>query len=250
MANGCDNYLVLNLLQVSVALPKPYSKLTRKGNNWKNLESLIVSHVSNEADMFIPISVTNDAKWKEYLTLWYPGQSDIVKTIADHYSNIGRMRDKLKAFIGDSTFHCNTRWIAYGYPNKTYMLDYSRMGGQHGTDIIAMFIGTKTIISAAQNIDKTFPDFAKSYQSYLLSHARTGDPNTYRVMSGPSPTVPLERVKTLDHNLTVVEAGPKGFSTIQDKINSKEVCDFWRNIFAQETKSLGKSKLTFLSCVL
>jgi carboxylesterase type B len=221
-----------------------------KGNNWKNLESLIVSHVSNEANVFIPASVTNDAKWKEYLTQWYPSQSDIVTAITDYYSNIGSMQDKLKAFVGDSTFHCNTRWIASGYSNKTYMLEYSRMGGQHGTDILAMFIGTKTIVAAAQNIDTTFPDFAKSYQSYLLSHARTGDPNTYRLKSGPSPTVPWEKVKSPDHDFNVVEAGPNGFSTIQDKINSKKVCDFWQNLFAQETKTLGISKLPSLRCIM
>ena len=151
------------------------------------------------------------------------------------------MQDKLRAFIGDSIFHCNSRWIASGYPNKTYAMVYSRIGGFHATDVLAMFIGTKTFVSTVQNIDTTFPDFAKSYQSYLLSHAQTGDPNTHRLKSGPSPTVPWETVKSLDHDLLSVEAGPNGFSTIQDKVNSKEVCDFWLNLFAQESKTLGMS---------
>jgi carboxylesterase type B len=220
-------------------------KLTGQGNNWKKLDSLIVSHVSNEADIFIPLSVTSDAKWKDYLTQWYPGQSDVVKSITDHYSNKSSMNNRLKAYIGDSTFHCNTRWIASAYPDKTYMLQYSRMAGQHGIDVLAMFMGTKTVLASAQNMDKTFPDFANAYQSYLLSHARTGDPNTYRLQSGPSPTVPWEKVGSLDHDITVVDAGPSGFSTVQDQINSKEACDFWLNLFAQETKNLGMLRPPF-----
>ncbi|KAF2666244.1 alpha/beta-hydrolase [Microthyrium microscopicum] len=129
----------------------------QSGNHWKNLESLIVSHVSNEADIFIPTSVTSNAKWQEYLTQWYPDQ-------------------------------------------------YSRMGGQHGVDVLATYIGTKTGLSAAQNADKAFPAFAKAYQSYLLSQAKTGDPNMYRLKSGPSPTIPLEKVSFLqpDEEVTVL----------------------------------------------
>jgi carboxylesterase type B len=220
-------------------------RLTGQGNHWKKLEPLIVSHVSNEADIFIPLSVTNDAQWKDYLTQWYPSQSDVVKSIMDHYSNKSTMKDKLKAYIGDSIFHCNTRWIASGYSNKTYMLQYSRMAGQHGVDILATFIGSKTALAAAQNMDKTFPDFGKAYQSYLLSHARTGDPNMYRLKTGPSPTVPWGKVGSLDQDITVVDAGPNGFSIIPDAVNSKEACDFWLNLFAQETKNLGLSKPPF-----
>jgi hypothetical protein len=119
------------------------------------------------------------------------------------------------------------------------------MAGQHGVDILATFMGTKTGIAVAQNMDKTFPDFGMAYQSYLLSHALTGDPNKYRLKSGPSPTVPWETVGSLDHDITVVDAGPNGFTTTQDAVNSKEACDFWLNLFAHESKTLGMGNPSF-----
>jgi hypothetical protein len=83
--------------------------------------------------------------------------------------------------------------------------------------------------------DRTFGDFATKFQAYLTSHARTGDPNKFKHSS----TVEWPIVKMGPTLGNVLNATDTGFQLIEDLRTRKEDCDFWRDVLAGMTSSLG-----------
>jgi hypothetical protein len=98
--------------------------------------------------------------------------------------------------------------------------------------------------------DPGFAQFAPVYQDYLLSHARTGDPNTLRSKGA---AVQWPKVKVGDTFGNVLDAGKSGFSIIEDPLTKAEDCDIWTDILAGITKAGGKSPYSqsprFIACL-
>lgn len=210
------------------------------GNYWKKMDSIIVTHVADEGEMFTPKDVTNQTQWKAYLDKTYPRQPSFVKQIMNHYSPVNTTRQMAKLFVDDSTFRCNTRFITQAYPGITYSGRYARLGGLHGTDIIATFYSPGSILAAASLIEKNFENFAAVYQSYLLSHSRSGDPNKFSVKTGSLKAINWPKVQDTPKGFTnVLNAGVDGFSLIVDMDTAKDICDFWLAFQTGLTKSLG-----------
>ena len=85
-----------------------------------------------------------------------------------------------------------------------------------------------------------FGGFAQAYQSYLSSHARSGDPNTYRKKISLPPTVNWPKAGSSGDRVEgVLEAGNLGFGVISDDQVGKETCAFWQEIAEAVTREGG-----------
>jgi carboxylesterase type B len=188
--------------------------------------------------MFVPSKVEeNDitAVVKHYFGT-YPFTAS---AIINRYSSIPDVKARIKALFQFSTFTCHNRFISEGFKGKTYNLQYSRGAGFHGSDIGADFFDKDAAFNLATLKDRTFGTFAVTFQSYLISHARTGDPNKLREEGA------LEwPIVTLGETLTgVLNATDRGFELISDQMTRGKDCDFWKDELARMTNSLGESTL-------
>ncbi|KAF1987591.1 alpha/beta-hydrolase [Aulographum hederae CBS 113979] len=227
------------------------------GNYWKNLSSILITHVRDEAKLFVQPHIVNDAIFTANLNAVLPVPDDknkiIQNAILAQYPATGFPTPDLrvKAFLQDMLFTCNVRFIADAYTEpgvitKTYAGTYTRGIGLHGTDMAFDFYspqGGVWDIAAA----KTFPGlqgFAQSVQSYLAGFAISGDPNAVRLktQSLAQPTVdwPLIINRRDEENLAnVLESGDSGFGLVTDFVPGRKVCEFWKNVYAGMTSMEG-----------
>lgn len=85
------------------------------------------------------------------------------------------------------------RYLNDTYDGKNYNLQYSVTLGLYATDLLPTFYDLSLNLSAIEInllLIPGFGDFAQGYQSYLISHARTGDPNTYKKKFNIPPAIP------------------------------------------------------------
>ena len=234
------------------------------GNYFKGVDSLILSHVSDEAFIFTPTNIQTDADFNAFLQSAFPNyaqKSGVNAAIEARYppvtggsSNYSTEFDRTKAFGGDSSFYCNVRYLTDAYDGKNYNLRYGVTPGFHATDLLPTFYDLNLDLSAFGN-DVSYPlipgfgAFAQAYQSYLVSHARTGDPNVYKkTLNVPSAITWPKPSSGGDQISGVLNAGDLGFSVVADSQTEESVCGFWREVAAAVTNLGGMSllSLTFL----
>lgn len=214
------------------------------GNFYKGIQSLILSHVSNEAFTFTPLEVTNDAQFSAYISEIFPPYAQsagVNAAIEARYppvmsagSNYTTEFDRTEAALGDSSFYCNVRYLSDAYNGVNYNLQYSVTPGLHATDLLPTFYDLNINLTAL-GIDALYPlipgfgSFAQAYQSYLVSHARSGDPNTYAKPLNVPPTINWPKAGSSSANelTNVLNAGDSGFSLITDTDTTEVVCEFW-----------------------
>jgi carboxylesterase type B len=204
------------------------------GNIAPGIESIINSHTFDEAAMFTP-STVDDAVINAVLDLYFGTSPATKSAILKKFSTISNAKARIKSLYQFSTFTCSNRFISEGFPGKTYNLQYSRGTGYHGSDIGADFYIAKSGFDFSSLTDRTFGTFATTFQQYLLSHARTGNPSTLREKG--SIEWPLV---TMGPTLTgVMNATDKGFELIADEKTREEDCGFWKDVLAGMTSSMG-----------
>ncbi|KAL8685054.1 MAG: hypothetical protein Q9218_008000, partial [Villophora microphyllina] len=211
--------------------------------------SFIFSHVSDEADLFVPPSVKTDAEFNAFIANIFPPYSQtsgINSLIEARYppipSNYTTERDRLKGVLQESSFVCNIRYLSDAYAGKNYNIQYSRTPGLHATDLLPTFYNLNLDLPVFGQ-DVPFPilpgfgNFAQAYQSYLTSHARTGDPNTYKKTINIPPAIhwPKQSGTGGDKFVRVLKAGDLGFGLLEDGQTARSRCDFWRNVQAAVT---------------
>ena len=161
-------------------------------------------------------------------------------------SNYTTERSRLKAVLQDSSFVCNIRYLSDAYAGKNYNLQYSVTPGLHATDLLPTFYNLNLDLSSLATelslpLVPGFGNFAQAYQSYLTSHARTGDPNTYRKSLNIPPAIPWPKPGAAGDAFTgVLNAGDLGFSLITDEQTARSRCDFWVQVAAAVTDLGGK----------
>lgn len=220
------------------------------GNFFRSVESLIVSHVSDESSMFVPASVNQDSDVDDFINSVFAGSDTVREAVLQRYPpstspGVGYTdaKGRLGALIRDGTFTCNVRYIAMAYacPNcrkpssSVYGLQYSRAPGTHGSDIMPTFFNPTGTLAMLLGSDPVLAAFATSYQSYLTSHARTGNPNTHRLSNSTIEWPKISAGPTLGN---VLDAGDAGFRLVTDEQTTAEICDFWLDMQAAMT-SLG-----------
>ena len=227
------------------------------GKFYKGIDSLILSHVSDEAFIFVPPDVTTDAQFATYVAEVFPpyAQSAGVNAAIDaHYppvmsgtSNYTTEFNRIKALLAESSFQCNVRYLSDAYDGKNYNLQYSVTPGFHATDLLPTFYDLNIDLTALGN-DVQYPlipgfgSFAQAYQSYLVSHARSGDPNKFaKPLNIPAainwPKAGSSSANTLTN---VLNAGDLGFSVISDQETTESACGFWREVAAAVTNLGGE----------
>jgi carboxylesterase type B len=247
-----DGTLIRQLPQLELA----------QGNFWKGIDSLIVSHVRDEALIFVDQNIKTNQQWADFLRKIEPefeGREKFLDELAHLYPPINGTKtgivsdasmpkspyktefQRTKAFVQDAAFTCLTRSVASAYENKTYLAQYSVTPGFHATDLAATFNNDGNFLLMNElKLPLKFLDAAsKSWQSYLTSHAITGNPNTRRIKTGSHPTIQWPLPKLGGEEVTnVLDAGDKKFSLIKDTTNLKSHCDFFVDLETKITKLL------------
>lgn len=150
-------------------------------------------------------------------------------------------RQRLDIFFRDLVFSCNIRALTDAYSGKNFNLQYSTIPYVHGADVIADFYyrGFDLDLYQIPGLFDGYGDFAETYQSYLVSHARTGDPNTYRKSHKGFKAIPWPRPNNRGDLLKgVLNTTDTGFEVITDEQTRRSTCRFWQEI-AKELTELG-----------
>lgn len=236
------------------------------GNFYKGIDSLILSHVSDEAIIFTPTDIQTDADFNAFVQFAFPAYAQtagVNAAIEARYPpvmsgttmNYSTEFDRTKALLGDNSFYCNVRYLTDAYAGKTYNLRYAVTPGFHATDLLPTFYDLNLDLDIfGDDVDYPlvpgFGGFAQAYQSYLVSHARSGDPNTYKATINVPPAITWPEPVTGGDEITgVLQAGDLGFSVVSDAQTTESVCGFWREVAAAVTNLGGEffSSLWFLS---
>ncbi|KAL8820359.1 MAG: hypothetical protein Q9223_001408 [Gallowayella weberi] len=223
------------------------------GNHNKIPTSFIFSHVSNEADLFVPSNVKTDQQFTTFLESIFPPYSKangVNAAIEARYPpvttgpgphNYTTERARVKDLLAESGFLCNIRDLSDAYAGKNYNLRYSVTPGLHATDLLPTFYNLNLDLDIfGKNIPfpliPGFGAFAQAYQSYLTSHARTGDPNVYKKTRNIPPAISWPKPGNSGDSFTgVLNAGDLGFSIIEDGQTKRSRCGFWRDVAAAVT---------------
>jgi hypothetical protein len=215
--------------------------------NFHPVDSLILSHVSDESVLFVDGHIQTDAEFTTFLDSIFPnytlaaGLNAIVEEFyppVSTNSTYATETDRVLAFVRESSFTCNVRHLteAYGDSN-VYNLQYSVTPGWHATDLLPTFF------SAALSLDSLVPLFegiSWAYQSYLTSYIKNGDPNPDRAIFNIPSAIEWKHPDSSGEQITgVLNVGDLGFSWISDTQNEKTPCDFWREVAAAAT-NLGR----------
>ncbi|CAL8578603.1 hypothetical protein XPA_004372 [Xanthoria parietina] len=209
--------------------------------------NLILSHVSEEAYLFVPSSIKESEDFTatvEYIYPAYAKRAGITSSMTARYGerNYTTASKRFKALLGDSSFYCNVRCLTDAYKGQTWNLKYSVLPGLHGTDILPTFYNLNLDLdgfgkSVPFPLVPGFGGFAQAYQSYLVSHARTGDPNTHRKKIGLSPIRAWPKPDGSGDSVEgVLQAGNLGFSVVSDGQVRRETCDFWQEMMEALTR--------------
>jgi len=203
------------------------------GNYAKNLESLIVTHVSDEANMFTRRDrVYNDTNFRSYLNWQYRNNSAVTEAIMNYYpmDKYQDGRSRLMDYTMHSSFTCTTRFVASAYPNITYMAQFE---GNHGSDIAADFFDGS---STAGKLSSLFSgsNANEKYQLYLTSYAQSGSPNKFKSDDTPD----WDKINFGPVIENVLEVTSR-FRLIKDFQTTKADCDILENSFAAATAEAG-----------
>ncbi|KAF3482583.1 carboxylesterase family protein [Arthroderma uncinatum] len=208
-----------------------------RGKYWKHLDSLVVSHVFDEGGPFIRSNDTLTSLHSLVQSLFPAYAAEAVSTLADHYNLNKPSYESVKTIgsklVRDAIFACNIRAIVQGYPQRSYLMQYSPRAATHGADVAAVWYSP-----ALYNV--TIPLFA-GYQSYLLSHAITNDPNSLRDQALTPPTIAWPRVAGTDKEKlrNVLNVGDTGYQLIADEQVLKSSCDIWQQVLLDATRQGG-----------
>ena len=161
------------------ALP---GKLLLTGQYDKSL-NLLVGHNSNEGLLFTDPRITNTAGFLQVLSTNFPNlphssETYITETLyppifdgSKGYTNeVGRV----SLAIAESTFSCNTNYLARAYKNNTHNYLFSVPPGIHGEDVPYTFFNGAPGAAAASVIA---PKTATALQEYITSFVINGRPS-------------------------------------------------------------------------
>lgn len=186
----------------------------------------MVTHTANEGAIFVPNPLPNDFLTTVISAVFPPNSSDIVSRIIDAYHPAPPQITKeqfTSTIVADLLIKCNARYLVEAYAGKVHLAQYSVGNATHGSDIAAVFY-------EPQIYPSPIPLYS-AYDSYLTSHAITGDPNKLRnktstvewaVVSNPNSEQPGNVLNVTDN----------GFSLINDMEISKQLCEVWQSAFA------------------
>ncbi|KAF2454648.1 Alpha/Beta hydrolase protein [Lineolata rhizophorae] len=227
------------------------------GNSWQGLESMIVSHVRDEAELFVDGHIQTDNEFSEFLKEVFPrytAEAGINRAIEQFYPPLSgsnkydTQATRVKDFVRDFSFTCNARILNEAYGSKTFKMQYSVTPGWHAMDLLPTFYNGYLDLDIFSDsvpfpVLLGFGGYAQAYQSYLTSHARFGNPNksSKKINLPPAIAWPQTKFSDLDgeHVQNVLNAWDLGFSIVTDEQMPKSHCDFILQVAAAVTNAGG-----------
>jgi hypothetical protein len=222
------------------------------GNYFKGLESLIVTHTSNESYMFASSSI----KTPQDLDVWQkkllPTEMRVQRLVANRFAKFPYIQRKLADMIQGAAFTCNVRYLTQAFPGKTYNMQYSKGRGTHGSDILSTFYSKQSpLTNLIGVINSDIPPIGKKLQSYFSSYIVKGDPNMNigAITSFSEGISALNPFKATELKMTR-PANPNGAifnildisrkeKYVDDIATSAEQCNSWSDVMAVATNVLG-----------
>lgn len=139
--------------------------------------------------------------------------------------------ERLADYVTESTFTCHNRLLADAYIGKVYTVEYGVAPATHGADQGPTFFnplaGRNWAIPADIMPERT------AYQSYLVSFAKTGDPNSFRnsaTIEWPLSKIQSGRVTGVLNYKRSVGVQINGFTVSEDKGEDTERCGLWVDV--------------------
>ncbi|KAH7108817.1 carboxylesterase family protein, partial [Dactylonectria macrodidyma] len=202
------------------------------GNYWKDLRSVVVTHVRHEGFGFAGTKEVSDKEITVTLQQIFRDKKTVAAIekvyppVNSSYSLYRNGLERLEAIIGDNVFVCNYRRVANAFAGQAYAAVWSRGNATHGADVTSTWYNP-TLELAGVPLPDVMGDkvIAQSYQSYLVSFALNGDVNPLRNLSETVdwplyPTSQTERLQALN-------IAQDGFKIQLDDQGKKSTCDFW-----------------------
>jgi carboxylesterase type B len=207
------------------------------GNYDKNVESLVLSHVADEAGMFVKDPGNNETAFQSLLEFNFGKNPIVNEAMLKHFPPTSKkwttQKQRFHEFVQTTVFTCNVRYMTEAYKGKTFNVQYARGAGTHGSDILPTFFSSPGLLGGSGQSAK----LNAQYQSQLISHARSGDVNKFRV-NGTIEWPKAEWAPALKQVLNVTD---RGFELIADDKTTAEECDFWKDVMAALTVGGGYS---------
>ncbi|KAF3392075.1 Secreted lipase [Talaromyces pinophilus] len=195
-------------------------------NTWKNVESVIVSHVIDEASLGLPDPIPEGQLEAFISSNLPPNATEQTKRIANLFKSLyanSTEKEMLSALYNDILYTCNLRAVLKAYPSPAWAFQFSFLdgviNGKHASDMPATWYNPKL----QGSIEPLFGQF----QRYITNHARTGNPNTPHSKKHQLKYWP--EVTGLEEEMpgNVFNMSNWGFEVIRDGQMLKSVCEAW-----------------------
>ncbi|KAL4928890.1 Alpha/Beta hydrolase protein [Aspergillus undulatus] len=203
------------------------------GNTWKDFDSIITSHVHDEASLFLPAPPIPPNHPEQFITGLLPPNSTAQATkmanlYRSFYSN-NTEHEMLKSLYTDLLFTCNTRAVLEAYRSHARAMQYSFIDGvvnaTHGSDAAAIWYNPE--------LQGYSEPLFEQYQRYLVNLARTGNPNlpgTQRKDGLASEYWPVAGGLDEEIPRDVLDLTNDGFGVIGDRQMRRSVCETWTEV--------------------
>ncbi|KAL3461200.1 Alpha/Beta hydrolase protein [Aspergillus heterothallicus] len=210
-----------------------------RGHTWPHLKSLIVSHVLDEGQLFVPAGSNLPTDYtRSYIAGLLPANSSKTGTekMLSLYSSLypsATPHELASTVFRDMIFTCNI-YAALQQYRPAYGFQYSYidgvMNGTHGADALGTWYS-----AALQGFQEPLFD---RFQRYLTNFARSGDPNRPRGSRGEEEEVVVvvewPKVDAKGNVLRgVLDLTNVGFRVITDEQVRRDVCGTWIGVLAQ-----------------
>jgi carboxylesterase type B len=227
----------------------------KEKNVFKGIESLIVSTTSRESVIFVDGSIKTDADFDKFVVNLFgeiATSTGFVDQVAKVYPRVGDGKGKYanatartRDFIRDAAFTCNARYVNQAYEGKTWAMEYAEGPGWHGMDMISLYLRANVKLGG-----RTIPltseagPLGRTYQSYWISHALTGNPNTLALKGNSKdwvPAVQWNKAPTFmgEDMGNVLKVRDGKFFMDKSAVVPKTNCDFLQDFQLDVAKKLG-----------
>jgi len=216
------------------------------GNYWTDMDTIIGSHVFDEGELFVNHSIKTDQDfnaWLNYIWPAYTAQYDIIPDIEAKYPSAAfkTEADRYKAMVAQSSIICNIQQLGVAYAGQVYNVQFSALKGTHGSDILPTWYNPYALTNIS-GIELPLwgtelfeglliPGVARGYQSYLVNHARTGNPNSNESINIPPtiqwPFAGIQPGNYPEYITDVLNVTDTGFEIIEDTTYNSSICGFW-----------------------
>ncbi|KAJ8097910.1 Alpha/Beta hydrolase protein [Lipomyces tetrasporus] len=196
---------------------------------------IMAAYNTDEGFIFTDPTVVSTKQFDALVVRHFPNATEeVIDELKDLYpeSDYGSVFRRVSSIIAEWIVECNSRYLEAAY-SGAYLYRVSVPPGIHSIDLpLTFWGGSQQLDSAGQStlsVDD-LADLAKSFQSYLVSFAVSGDPNKYRLTENNMPTIYFPKSDEWDGK-PMVDVGKRGFSylSLEDDGPVAKRCDYWQD---------------------